>query len=191
MFEISDLDLKRIEELAFKELETRRILHSISCSQVLNILLSDFGIKNARALSLMHDIAHHKSEDYLRSYISTHNISLEEGESIYVLLHAPVGAHILRNFIKNCPDNWVNAIRRHTVPHTDMDDLAYALFIADIIEPTRPFISEEERTKVYRMPSMEERMLYTMTRQKGFLNRNNQDHLPCSKKLYDILLQKV
>lgn len=185
---ISDSDFNKIMSIAYDKLEPRRILHSISCGMVLNRLYPCFGYKNSLSLSLMHDRAHHWTEEHLRSYIKEHNIPLEKGESDnYMLLHAPVGASLLKETVPSVPDEWVIAIRRHTVPSSDMTQLAYALFVADIIEPTRPFILDGEREKVYAMKTNKERLVYTMEKQEIFLNKNGSSHLECTKKLYNLL----
>lgn len=192
MFEISDIDLDRIEQLALRELELRRMLHSLSTGQVLFKLYPPIGKKNARVIALLHDIAHHWSGEELEAYITKHNIKLEKGEEEKtILLHAPVGASILRELLPDAPKEWENAIRRHTIPHKDMSELSYALFVADIIEPTRPFITEDERNKVYNMSSNQERMLYSMKQQEKFLIANGSSHLQCTQELCQILEKQL
>lgn len=191
-YTISDSDFDKVFEIASRELEPRRILHSLSCGMTLDKLYPSFGYKNALALSLMHDRAHHWTEEELISFIKKRGIQLEEGESdYYMLLHAPVGAYLLKETISDVPPEWVIAIRRHTVPASDMTELAYALFVADIIEPTRPFITDEEREKVYNMKTNKERLIYTMEKQEIFLNKNGSGHLPCTKALYKKLKSEV
>lgn len=192
MYIVSDEDLRKVEERTLMELEIRRMLHSLSTGQVLYKLYPQIGKKNARVIALLHDIAHHWDREELLSYIDKHNIKLEDGErEKTILLHAPVDSYIMREMIPDCPDEWVNAIRRHTIPHLDMCELSYALFVADIIEPTRPFITDEERERVYNMPSNEHRMLYSMNQQEKFLIANGSEHLPCTKKLVNFLTQKL
>lgn len=188
---ISDKSLKALENKALSELDIRRLLHSLSTGQVLYRLYPQCGKKNARFIALFHDIAHHWTSFELRSYIKDHNIHLEDGEDERdILLHAPIAADLLRRMVPDCPDEWVNAIRRHTIPHKDMSELSYALFVADIIEPTRPFIRDEEREKVYAMKSNDERMLYSMREQGKYLRSQGSDHLKCTEELMDILSKK-
>lgn len=191
-YTISENDFDKILSIAYKELEPRRILHSVSCGMVLSRLCPNFGYKNALSLSLMHDRAHHWSEEELKAFIKEHNIPLEKGESdYYMLLHAPVGAALLKETVPSVPDEWVIAIRRHTVPASDMDDLAYGLFVADIIEPTRPFITDEEREKVYNMKNNTVRFIYTLEKQEIFLKKNGSGHLDCTKALYNSLKSAI
>lgn len=185
---ISDSDFDKILAIAYAELEPRRVLHSVSCGMVLERLMPSFGYKNALSLSLMHDRVHHWSEEQLWAFIKEHNIPLEKGESdYYMLLHAPVGAVLLKETVPSVPDAWITAIRRHTVPASDMDELAYALFVADIIEPTRPFISDADREKVYNMKNNTVRFIYTLEKQEIFLKKNGSGHLDCTKVLYNSL----
>lgn len=191
-YTISDKDFDTILSIAYNELEPRRVLHSVSCGMVLSHLLPSFGYKNALSLSLMHDRAHHWSEEKLFAFIKEHNIPLEKGEDEnYMLLHAPVGAFLLRETVPSVPNNWVTAIRRHTVPSSDMDELSYALFVADIIEPTRPFITDEDREKVYSMKNNTVRFIYTLEKQEIFLKKNGSSHLDCTKLLYNSLKSAI
>lgn len=184
MYEITDSDLKRIEEECFKTLLPRRILHSLSCGEVLYRLCPHVGKKNARVLALLHDIAHHYTRDELLSVIDSEEIPLEKGEREHTsLLHAPVGAFIASRLIPSLPSEFLNAIRRHTVPHSDMNDVSYALFVADIIEPTRPFISDDERQKIYKMATNEECILYSIKCQERFLNSTGNSQLECTRAL--------
>lgn len=192
MYELDEKLLKKIENLALEFLPLRRFLHSLSCGETLYKLCPKLGVNNSIALGLLHDIAHEKNEEYLRSYIKAFDIPLEDGEEEHhILLHAPVGAHLFSTIVKDAPKEFITAIRRHTIPSVDMDEIAYSLFIADIIEPTRPFISEEEREKVYSIKSYEEKMLYILNKQDENLRNSNFKRLVCTNKLISKLKQQV
>lgn len=188
MYELDVKLLKKIEDIALNFLPFRRFLHSLSCGQTLYKLYPKLGVNNSIALGLMHDIAHEKNEEYLKSYINAFNIQLEEGEcEHFILLHAPVAAHMFSRIAPDAPKEFITAIRRHTIPSTDMDEIAYSLFIADIIEPTRPFITEKEREHIYSIKGYEKKMLYVLNKQEENLRNNNFKRLACTQRLIAIL----
>ena len=181
MYEVSEEDLKRTEDMCYNTLLPRRMLHCLSCGEVLYRLHPSIGKANARVLALLHDIAHHYTREQLLSIINKEHLVLEKGEREHtVLLHAPVGAFIARNMIPSLPDEFVNAIRRHTVPHPDMNSVSYALFVADIREPTRPFITDSERQKIYDMQSDKKRILYSIRCQEKYLKSTGGKQLDCT-----------
>ena len=181
---VSEEDLKRTEDLCYNTLLPRRMLHCLSCGEVLYRLHPSIGKANARVLALLHDIAHNYTREQLLSIIDREHLVLEKGErELTVLLHAPVGAFIARTMIPSLPDEFVNAIRRHTVPHPDMNSVSYALFVADIIEPTRPFITDSERQKIYDMQSDKKRILYSIRCQEKYLKSTGGKQLDCTLAL--------
>lgn len=184
MYEVSEEDLRRTEDMCYKTLLPRRILHCLSCGEVLYRLCPSIGKANARVLALLHDIAHHYTREELLTIINREHIVLEKGEIEHTsLLHAPVGAYLAHNLIPSLPDEFLNAIRRHTVPHPDMNNISYALFVADIIEPTRPFITDTERQKIYAMQNGKERILYSIRCQEKFLKSTGNSQLDCTVAL--------
>jgi hypothetical protein len=63
-----------------------------------------------------------------------------------VLAHGTVSAEIAMELVGRYPMSWYKALCVHTTGNAGMDDLALALFIADYIEPSRRFMTDEKRT---------------------------------------------
>lgn len=66
------------------------------------------------------------------------------------LLHGPAAAHLLEG---QADDAMLMAIRYHTLGHPHLDRLGRALYLADFLEPGRPFATEWRASLRARMPA--------------------------------------
>lgn len=65
------------------------------------------------------------------------------------LLHGPAAAHLLEG---DADEAMLMAIRYHTLGHPRLDRLGHALYLADFLEPGRPFATEWRASLRDRMP---------------------------------------
>ena len=134
----------------------KRYVHSLGVAQTAREVLDLFsctdytaswhGFDAPQFCGLVHDIAREMTDAQLLDYCRKNNIFLsKEDIESPVLAHGTVSAEIARNLVGAYPFSWYKALCVHTSGNAGMDDLALALFIADYIEPSRTFMTDERR----------------------------------------------
>ena len=147
------------EQLAALLRETvseKRYVHSLGVAETAASVLeryhcSDYekswnGFQAPQFCGLVHDIAREMTDARLLEYCRKNNIFLsKEDIESPVLAHGTVSAEIAYGLVGSYPFSWYKALCVHTSGNAGMDDLALALFIADYIEPSRVFMTQEKR----------------------------------------------
>ncbi len=134
----------------------KRYVHSLGVAQTTADVLSHFGCRDycrtwngfeAPAFcGLAHDIAREMPDASLLDYCRKNGLYLShEDIEAPVLAHGTVSAEIAMNLVGIYPMSWYKALCVHTTGNAGMDDLALALFVADYIEPSRRFMTDEKR----------------------------------------------
>lgn len=153
---ISTID--SLKEFLKKSVSEKRYLHSLGVAETTEKVLAHYncsdyeknwnGFSAGEFCGIVHDFAREMSAPELLEYCRKYNIALsDEQKSAPVLAHGVVSADIAEKLVGNYPASWKKAIGVHTTGDSGMDDLALALFIADFIEPTRTFLSDEKRNE--------------------------------------------
>jgi len=160
--------LNNIEELKtylHESVSEKRFIHSLGVAETTEAVLhryhKNIEIKNnfnsAIFCGLAHDLGREFSDEQILDYCKKNNLELnEEQENSPVLAHGIVSADIAKKLCGDYPESWHRAICIHTTGDKDMDDLALALFIADYIEPSRVFMTEEKRAYYLSSPSLKQ-----------------------------------
>lgn len=147
---------EQLDEHLRQSVSERRYLHSRGVAETTSRVLEHFGCNDwtrswngfdaPRFCGLAHDLAREMSDASLLEYCRKNNIYLsKEDIAAPVLAHGVVSADIAVSLVGRYPMSWYKALCVHTTGNAGMDDLALALFIADYIEPTRKFMTEEKR----------------------------------------------
>ena len=134
----------------------KRYVHSLGVAQTTADVLSHFGCRDycrtwngfeAPAFcGLAHDIAREMTDASLLEYCRNNGLYLSQEDIVApVLAHGTVSAEIAMDLVGRYPMSWYKALCVHTTGNAGMDDLALALFIADYIEPSRRFMTDEKR----------------------------------------------
>lgn len=148
-----------------KTVTTRRYVHSMgvanSCVELLERYPNNDYPKKWRAFEaasfcgLAHDLARELDDSSIIEYCKENSIELsEEDIKSPVLAHGKVSAHIAQKLCGDYPQQWHKAIAEHTLGSSNMDSLSLALFCADFIEPSRPFMSEKRKTFYLEAPNL-------------------------------------
>jgi len=135
---------------------SHRYIHSLGVAATCKELLERYPNKDypatwksfeaASFCSLSHDLAREMNDSLILEYCKENSIKLsQEDINAPVLAHGKVSAHIAKRLCGGYPNEWYLAIEEHTVGCANMDSLALALFCADFIEPSRPFMNEERK----------------------------------------------
>ncbi len=129
-----------------KNLSHKRYLHSLGVAYTAASLAMAHKLDADQAFlaGLLHDCAKELSVDKTLKYCKEHNIVLsEEYKSCFGVVHGLTGSFMAREKYKICDEQVLSAIRYHVSGKPDMTSLEEMIFIADYIEPSRKFSSEE------------------------------------------------
>ncbi len=168
-----------------------RLLHSKATSITSLDLVRRYGepidLNLCRETALLHDIAREWAAEDLISYADDHHLQLEsEEEGDPVLLHAPVGAHVL--FHQGYENSLCLAVRYHTLGSIHMGRLGLVLFIADYIEPRRTHLTDKIREELLSLPSLDMICLEILRMQETYLVAKGNHVATCSQNLKRYLL---
>ncbi len=113
------------------------------------------GMDAAFFCGLSHDIARELDDDSILAYCHENSVELTHQEiDAPVLAHGKVSADIVSKLCPGYPSSWKRAIEVHTTGCAGMDSLALALFVADFIEPSRRFMTDERRSYYLASPNL-------------------------------------
>jgi predicted HD superfamily hydrolase involved in NAD metabolism len=142
-------DVKKDVDTIFAE-DEERLKHIYGVRSTAVILAHQHGIsmENVEIAALLHDITKHYSEEEHKEVITNHY-----GEDILKIYSEPLwhsfsAAALAKDYygVKN-PDI-IKAVENHTIGRADMSILEKILFIADYIEPNRPYENSKEVFKI-------------------------------------------
>ncbi|MDA1010669.1 MAG: HD domain-containing protein [Chloroflexi bacterium] len=95
-------------------------------------------VELARQMAQAHDVVRHLGDEEWLRRSEAYGIAVSEVERIApVLLHGPVGAEELRQRFGVTDERILHAVRWHTPGHPDYSPEAWAMFIADKVEPRK------------------------------------------------------
>ena len=92
----------------------------------------------ARYMAQAHDVVRHLRDDEWLARAAEYGVAVSDIErGSPVLLHGPVGAEELRRHFGVTDERVLDAVRWHTPGHPDYPPEAWAMFIADKVEPNK------------------------------------------------------
>lgn len=134
--------IERARELLRARLCDESMEHCERTARTAVGLARRFGVDLERAelAALLHDYARDESDDDLLAQAESLGVPVTEMERAHpYLLHARVGAALVRRDLPGMGEAILSAIAVHTVGGMPMSDLDKVLYIADMIEPARTF----------------------------------------------------
>ena len=140
MARIADEQWRIWEQKLRDFLPRRRYKHCLRVAAQAGLLACHYGLdeEQARLAGLLHDVARDLSFDTLLSYAADNGLLVgAEERANPIILHAPVGAALIKNDWGISDETVLKAIALHTVAAPDMDDFCQLIYLADIIEPGR------------------------------------------------------
>lgn len=143
-------------------LSSRRYNHSLQVAQVAREMAGHYGADPDKAYitGLLHDYAKGMPAPELLKIAVAHNLLEDEVDSLVPdLLHAPVGAFLLRSELAIDDEEVLQAVKKHTLGALRMSDLDKIIYLADMIEPGRDFPGLE-RLKCLAWRDLDEGMLF-------------------------------
>ncbi len=178
-----------VDKYVKSKVKPKRYLHCVSVAETAIYLNSRFNCEldndDCYKCGLLHDVARNWEAGDLLLYTKEHSIVLEKEEVHHpVLLHAPVGASIVEALGF---DDYVKAIRWHTLGSKDMGRLGLILYLADYLEPRRSFLTDAQRVAYNKMESLEIICLNVLKQMKHHFKDNALSFATSTKGLYDYL----
>ena len=188
---LSIFDFLRCRKLCKKSVDKRRFRHCIEVGKMLNRLERNENRYLCLTLGIFHDIT--KSFSYKENieFLENSNFEFIDGEKEKAeILHGPVASIKFSNMYPNLDKKYALAIRYHSVLKENLDRIILDLYIADKIDKTRTFITDEFREAIINEKNVEKRVLKVLDLQDAYFKKNEIKMLPTTKEYYTFLKAK-
>ena len=143
-------------------LNKNRFAHSIGVANTAVDLAKRFNvdIDKAYVAGLLHDCARQFENDQLPVEAAKRNVPIIDIEyAVPILLHAPIGAVMVKTDYGIDDPEIIQAIARHTVADKNMSPLDMIIWFADMIEPHRDYPGVEELRRLAKEATLEQMFL--------------------------------
>lgn len=180
------------ERLA-RELKENRYEHSLRVAATARELAEFWGenTQKAELAGLLHDVARGLSvEDYYK-IAQEAGIEVTEADKLNpVVLHAPIGAYLLRKEWGIEDEEILEAVAGHTVAAPAMSNFSKIIFLADMIEPGRNWPGLQKiRRLAYR--DLNEAMLASLSAIFDWLRKSGSNIHPFAYRAHEYFRQQV
>jgi len=169
-------------------LNQHRFDHSLRVEQQSIDLACMHGVDQGRAAlaGLLHDVARNLNAEQLVVSAKKAKLLLCDADiKTPLLLHAPVGALILKNDWGIDDQEVLDAVSQHTVAAVNMSDLAKVVYLADMIEPGRDCWRGLEQLRKVSAEDLNAAMLLALENVFDYLQQKNRNIHPSSYAAYE------
>lgn len=138
------LDRAALLDAMRRQLSRESAAHSERVAVMARRIAESYGLdaEEAYVAGLLHDWSRDADGQSLLAEARLLGIPVSEiDERVPYLLHAPVGARLVKREFPQLSQSVVDAISVHTCGAPEMSDLAMAVFVADSVEPGRTHAS--------------------------------------------------
>lgn len=159
-----------------RRLKKNRFAHSIGVANTAVKLAKCFGVDETKAYvaGLLHDCARQYENDELPAQALVRGIEIGEVErAIPLLLHAYIGAKMIKEIYGVDDAQIAQAIYRHTVGAPDMTPLDKIIYFADMIEPNRNYPGVEKLRALAETAELDEILLTALSESIIFVVQKN------------------
>lgn len=168
---------KKFYKARASELEGRvspkRYQHILGVADTAESLAYTYGVnpKIARLAGLLHDWDKAYDDDGIRQRAKDLNLQVSDFvmQNAPQLLHGPTAALYLGRQYPGIPEEVLRSIRLHTSGAVDMTPLDMVVYVADAIEPNRPYAWCEDIRKKVGVATLEELFVDTLAHVIQFL----------------------
>ena len=143
-------------------LKPGRYVHSLGVAETAVFLAERFqaDVEKARIAGLLHDCARQYPNEQLIAEAVRRGIRIGQVErAMPLLLHAYIGASLIREEYGVDDEEIARAVYRHTVGGSNMTVLDKIIYFADMIEPGRAYPEVEELRRLSREAELDEMVL--------------------------------
>lgn len=187
------MDYKQMREQLKSRLKPSRFLHSEGVAETAAFLGERFqlDIEQCRVAGLLHDCARQYSDKQLQAEADRRGISYGEvDKAMPLLLHAYVGASLVKEDYGVTDQAICQAIFRHTVGGAGMTELDKVIYFADMIEPNRDYPQVEELRRLSRLASLDEMFFAGLVQSLNFVLKKGSLVHPDTVTAYNEILLK-
>ena len=187
------MDYKQMREQLKSRLKPSRFLHSEGVAETAAFLGERFqlDIEQCRVAGLLHDCARQYSDKQLQAEADRRGISYGEvDKAMPLLLHAYIGASLVKEDYGVTDQAICQAIFRHTVGGAGMTELDKVIYFADMIEPNRDYPQVEELRRLSRLASLDEMFFAGLVQSLNFVLRKGSLVHPDTVTAYNEILLK-
>ena len=179
-------------EIAVKNgMKPSRLQHSVGVATTAKFLLEKFGYDGNPGLiaGIFHDWYRYVTDLEALQEIHRADFKAEPEEiSNPMLLHGAVAAIHMKEIVgDDTPDEYLTAVRWHTLGSPDMGILGAAIYVADFAEPGRKHLEDEEKHYILSMDSLEEMVLYILRQQDVYFQRTGKKGAEVTRRLKEFL----
>lgn len=170
-----------------------RLAHSIGTMEEAVRLAERFDgpVEQARVAGLLHDCAKGLSLAAMREQAREIGVAVDPERWQYEeLLHAPLGAALLRKVFGVTDPDIVRAVKWHNTGTSPMEKLDLILYLADKIEPTRRRRYGLDVVRRLALTSLEKATAESMRQSLEYLKRSGRWAHPDTLAAYEALIQK-
>ena len=187
------MDYKQMREQLKSRLKPSRFLHSVGVAETAAFLGERFqlDIEQCRVAGLLHDCARQYSDKQLQAEADRRGISYGEvDKAMPLLLHAYIGASLVKEDYGVTDQAICQAIFRHTVGGAGMTELDKVIYFADMIEPNRDYPQVEELRRLSRLASLDEMFFAGLVQSLNFVLKKGSLVHPDTVTAYNEILLK-
>ena len=187
------MDYKQMREQLKSRLKPSRFLHSEGVAETAAFLGERFqlDIEQCRVAGLLHDCARQYSDKQLQTEADRRGISYGEvDKAMPLLLHAYIGASLVKEDYGVTDQAICQAIFRHTVGGAGMTELDKVIYFADMIEPNRDYPQVEELRRLSRLASLDEMFFAGLVQSLNFVLKKGSLVHPDTVTAYNEILLK-
>ena len=187
------MDYKQMREQLKSRLKPSRFLHSEGVAETAAFLGERFqlDIEQWRVAGLLHDCARQYSDKQLQAEADRRGISYGEvDKAMPLLLHAYIGASLVKEDYGVTDQAICQAIFRHTVGGAGMTELDKVIYFADMIEPNRDYPQVEELRRLSRLASLDEMFFAGLVQSLNFVLKKGSLVHPDTVTAYNEILLK-
>ena len=187
------MDYKQMREQLKSRLKPSRFLHSEGVAETAAFLGERFqlDIEQCRVAGLLHDCARQYSDKQLQAEADRRGISYGEvDKAMPLLLHAYIGASLVKEDYGVTDQAICQAIFRHTVGGAGMTELDKVIYFADMIEPNRDYPQVEELRRLSRLASLDEMSFAGLVQSLNFVLKKGSLVHPDTVTAYNEILLK-
>ena len=156
------MTVDQMRKTLMSRLNKNRFAHSIGVANTAVDLAKRFNvdIDKAYVAGLLHDCARQFENDQLPVEAAKRNVPIIDIEyAVPILLHAPIGAVMVKTDYGIDDPEIIQAIARHTVADKNMSPLDMIIWFADMIEPHRDYPGVEELRRLAKEATLEQMFL--------------------------------
>ncbi len=182
------MDYIKLRDKVFTMIKPSRYIHSLGVAQTAFFLAERFGLDGDKALcaGIYHDAYRYSADKKSIELLRQSGFVIEkEEEKEPMLLHGALAAlHFDEDAGETVPDDMKKAVRYHTLGSKDMGPLGAAIYIADYMEPGRKHLTDEVRTDILNLNTMEEMIEKIISLQRPYLESVGTPMAGISEELY-------